>query len=142
METETNAALATTTTSDIKQLNLDDIDPKYTELTELRTLPLARQQPRTSNNNNTHTTKRTTLQQTPPRLSSIQKWLHETNGPPAVALNTPTSPTATHTLQINDDDKTTWPMTTPKLHQPPPQNKPHLFRPIICPPTDQITHHF
>jgi hypothetical protein len=65
METETNAYLATTTTSDIEHLNLDDIDPKYTELNELRTLPLARQQQRTSTNNNTHTTNQTTLQQTP-----------------------------------------------------------------------------
>jgi hypothetical protein len=61
MATETNAALATTTISDFEHLNLDDIDPKYTEPSELRTLPLARQQPRTSTNHNTHTTKRTTL---------------------------------------------------------------------------------
>jgi hypothetical protein len=59
MESETNAA-------DIEHLNLDDIDPKYTKLNELRTLPFAWQQPRTSTKNNTHTTKRTTLQQTPP----------------------------------------------------------------------------
>jgi hypothetical protein len=66
METETNAALAMKTTSDIEHLKMDDIDPKYTKLTELRTLPLARQQTRKSTNNNTHTTKRTTLLQTPP----------------------------------------------------------------------------
>jgi hypothetical protein len=42
METKTNVALATTATSDIGHFNLDDIDPKYTELTELRNLPLAR----------------------------------------------------------------------------------------------------
>jgi hypothetical protein len=57
MESETNAALATTTTSDIGHLNLDDIDQKYTKLNELRTLPPARQQPYESTNNNTHTTK-------------------------------------------------------------------------------------
>jgi hypothetical protein len=60
METDTNAALATTTTSDIEHLNLDDIDPKYTELTTLRISPPARQHPRTFTNNNTHTTKRAT----------------------------------------------------------------------------------
>jgi hypothetical protein len=66
MESETNAALATTTTSDIEHLNLADIDPKYIKLNELRALPLARQQHCTSTNNNTHTTKRTNLKQTPP----------------------------------------------------------------------------
>jgi hypothetical protein len=35
MESKTNAALTTTTTSDIEHLNLDDIDPKYAELNEL-----------------------------------------------------------------------------------------------------------
>jgi len=66
MESKTNAALTTTKTSDFGHLNMDDIDAKYTKLNELRTLPLAWQQPRTSTNNNTHTTKQTTLQQTPP----------------------------------------------------------------------------
>jgi len=60
MKSETNAALATTTTSNIEHLNLDDIDPKYTELTTLRILTPARQHPRTSTNNNTHSTKRAT----------------------------------------------------------------------------------
>jgi hypothetical protein len=64
MESKTNAALTTTKTSDLGHLNMDDIDPKYTKLNELRTLPLARQQPRTSTNNNTHTTKRATCYQT------------------------------------------------------------------------------
>jgi len=66
MESKTKAALTTTKTSNFEHLNLVDIDPKYTKLNELRTLPLARQQPRSSANNNTHTTKQTTLQQTPP----------------------------------------------------------------------------
>jgi hypothetical protein len=66
MESKTNAALTTTKTSDLGHLNMDDLDPKYTKLNELRTLPLARQQPRTSTNNNTHTTKRATCYQTHP----------------------------------------------------------------------------
>jgi hypothetical protein len=38
MESKTNAALTTATTSDIEHLNLDDFDPKYnTELNELQT---------------------------------------------------------------------------------------------------------
>jgi hypothetical protein len=45
MEINTNTALATTTTSDIEHLNLDNIDPKYTELTTLRISPPARQHP-------------------------------------------------------------------------------------------------
>jgi hypothetical protein len=63
MESETNAALATTTTPDFEHLNLDDIDTKYTELTTLRISPPARQHPRTSTKNNTHTTKRATRHQ-------------------------------------------------------------------------------
>jgi hypothetical protein len=60
MESKTNAALTTPTTSQTKHFNLDDFDPKYTELIALRTSPPARQHPRTSTNNNTHTTKRAT----------------------------------------------------------------------------------
>jgi hypothetical protein len=64
MEFKTNAALTTPTTPHTKHFNLDDFDPKYTELTVLRTSPPARQHPRTSTSNNTHTTKRATCHQT------------------------------------------------------------------------------
>jgi hypothetical protein len=60
MEFKTNAALTTTKTSEFGHLNMDDFDPKYTELTTLRISPPARQHPRSSTNNNTHTTKRAT----------------------------------------------------------------------------------
>jgi hypothetical protein len=54
---QTYAALTSPTTAQNKHLNLNDTDPKYTELTALRTLPPARQQPSTSINHNTGTTK-------------------------------------------------------------------------------------
>jgi hypothetical protein len=57
MCSKTYAALTTPTTTLSKHLNLDDFDPKYTELTALRASPPARQQPRTSANNNTRTAK-------------------------------------------------------------------------------------
>jgi hypothetical protein len=57
MGSQTYAALTALKTTHTKHLNLDDFDPKNTELTALRISPPARQRPRTSTNNNTRTTK-------------------------------------------------------------------------------------
>jgi hypothetical protein len=105
---------------------------------ELRLLP---------GNNNAHQPIITPAQQNEPpsnkrpRLSITQQWLHETNGPPAVALNPPTSPTATPATPTYGDDETSWADDGAQSGQTqnPQQDPP--FSPHYLSPTGCNTHH-
>jgi hypothetical protein len=70
-------------------------------------------------------------------LSTTQQWLHETNGPPAVALNPPTLPTATPATPTKGDDETTWADdgAQPGQTQNPPQARPAFLTSL--PPSPQ-----
>jgi hypothetical protein len=75
------------------------------------------------------------------RLSTTPLWLHETNRPPNVTLNPPTSPTARPATPTFDDYTPPRPMATFDSRQLPLPLNPGLSHASVCTPTHHISYH-